>query len=80
MQHQPALVSSCAALCWHATSPEGLRKKEASLSAMQRELAALKATAKRMVALEAELAASNSHLLAMNQEVERARAASRRIE
>lgn len=47
---------------------------------MQRELAALKATAKRMVALEAELAASNSHLLAMNQEVERARAASRRIE
>jgi hypothetical protein len=33
-----------------------------------------------MIELEAELASSNSHLLAMNQEVERARAASKRIE
>lgn len=47
---------------------------------MKKELEYLKSTAQRMIALEEELAASNTHLLAMNQEVERARAASRRIE
>jgi hypothetical protein len=59
---------------------DGLRRKEAALKAMKTELAALKSTAQRMIELEAELASSNSHLLAMNQEVERARAASKRIE
>jgi hypothetical protein len=33
-----------------------------------------------MIELEAELTASNTHLVAMNQEVERARLASKRIE
>lgn len=47
---------------------------------MKTELEALKSTAQRMIELEAELSASNTHLLAMNQEVERARAASQRIE
>lgn len=60
--------------------PEGLRKKEAALAAMQFELEALKATAQRMLEMEAELTASNTHLLAMNAEVEKARAASKRIE
>lgn len=59
---------------------EGLRRKDSALKAMKKELEYLKSTAERMIALEGELAASNTHLLAMNQEVERARAASRRIE
>jgi hypothetical protein len=59
---------------------EGLQRKEKALKAMQSELEALKSTAQRMVQLEVELASSNTHLLAMNQEVERARAASKRIE
>jgi hypothetical protein len=63
--------------CTHA---EGLRRKDSALKAMKKELEYLKSTTERMIALEGELAASNTHLLAMNQEVERARAASRRIE
>lgn len=59
---------------------EGLRRKEAALASMRGELEALKSTAARMIELEQELAASNTHLLAMNQEVERARMASKRIE
>jgi len=47
---------------------------------MQAELEALQVTATRMLELEAELKASNTHLLTMNDEVERARAASKRIE
>lgn len=59
---------------------DGLRRKEVALKTMKTELEALKSTAQRMIELEAELASSNSHLLAMNHEVERARAASKRIE
>lgn len=59
---------------------EGLRRKETALAAMQAELEALQVTATRMLELEAELKASNTHLLTMNDEVERARAASKRIE
>lgn len=70
-------VFLCSILHTHA---EGLRRKEAALASMKSELEALKSTAARMIELEQELAASNTHLLAMNQEVERARMASKRIE
>lgn len=59
---------------------EGLSRKEAALASMQAELEALKSTASRMLQLEAELAASNTHLAAMNEEVDLARTASKRIE
>lgn len=68
-------LSCCCGVC-----PEGMRRKETALAAMQAELEALQVTATRMLELEAELKASNTHLLTMNDEVERARAASKRIE
>lgn len=59
---------------------EGLSRKEAALTSLQKELDHLKATTQRMVMMETELAVSNEHLMAMSQEVERARAASQRLE
>ena len=64
----------------HCCRAEGLRKKEAALLAVQGELDALRATAQRMLQLEQELTASNTHLQAMNAEVDQARAASTRSE
>lgn len=47
---------------------EGLREKDAVLSAMRGELQALREAAARMVELEAELAASSQQLAAMDAE------------